>query len=90
MPLHIYTAAAKRNALRFEAKPLFNGRIAPQFNLAARAENALPGKPERTMKRASNLASATGKSRGTGDGAVGRNLAARNLANCRLNRFPGV
>ena len=90
MPLHIDPAATKGNALRFQTKPLLDCGIAPQFDLAARTEDALPGKPERTMKRASYLAGAAGESCCAGNGSVGRNFATRNLPYRHLNCLPGV
>jgi hypothetical protein len=76
--LHIDPTAAKRHALGFEAKSLFDGGIAAQLDLAARAHHPLPRQSERTMQGSRDLPGRARKSRGPGYSSIGRNSAARN------------
>jgi len=46
---HIHPPSAEAHTFTFQPQPLFNGRISAQLNLAARAQNAMPGQSERTM-----------------------------------------
>jgi hypothetical protein len=71
VPLHIRAAATEAYPLRFQPKPLLNGGITTQFDLTSRAQDTLPGEPERTMKRPGDLTSCSRKARGSGNGAVG-------------------
>jgi len=47
VPLHVYAAAPKGYTLGFKLQPLFNARIAAQFDLPTSAEDSLPGQAER-------------------------------------------
>jgi hypothetical protein len=40
---HIHTPAPETHTFSFQPQPLLDSVIAAQFDLAARAENALPG-----------------------------------------------
>lgn len=80
MPLHIYATAPESYPFSFETKTLLDRRIAPQFDLTARAENPLPGKAESTPQYANYLPCSSRMSSTTGHAAVGGHLAAGNLA----------
>ena len=63
-----------------QTKTLFEGVVSLEFNFAAGAENPLPGQIRGAVESARNLAGCAGESRSPGNGAIRRNLAARNFA----------
>ena len=81
MPLHIDAAATESYPFSFETKALLDRRVAPQFDFTASAKHTLPGKAESTSQHADHLSRRSRMSSSTGDGAIGRNLTARNFAN---------
>ena len=85
MPLHVDATAAERHSFGFEAQPLLDCRIAPQFDLPARAKDPLPGKPESPPQHANHLPRSSRMSGPAGHAAVSGHLAAGNLADCSNN-----
>src|SRR5438034_8405927 len=80
--LHIDSPAAEAYTFAFQPQPLFDGRISAQLNLAACAQNAMPGQSERTMENSDNLPRCPGISCPAGDSAVSRDFSSRNPTNC--------
>lgn len=85
MLFHVDAAAAERNTFGFQAEALLKTRFPAQLDFAAGAEDALPGESDGSTQDADDLASGTGMSGGAGDGAIGRDFAARDQANSGEN-----
>ena len=71
MQPHIDFTSAEGDALSFETKALLDGRVAAEFDFAARTKNALPRQIEGTAQNLRDLARRAGRSRGPGDRPVG-------------------
>lgn len=71
MTFHVDTAAAKSDALGFEAEALFEAGFAAQLDCSSGAEHAVPGEPDGTAQDADDLACGAGMSGSARDGAVG-------------------
>lgn len=82
---HIHLAAAEAHAFGFEPESLFHGRIAAQLDLAASAEDALPGQSETVAQNGNDLARCSRKSGSTSYATVGRNSSAWDRANGALD-----
>jgi hypothetical protein len=52
---HIHTPAPETHTFSFQPQPLLDSVIAAQFDLAARAENALPRQAERAVQNTCHL-----------------------------------
>jgi hypothetical protein len=72
---HVHPTPPKAHSLRFQPQPLFDGRIATQFDLAACSEDALPRQAECPVQHSRDLTRAAWDSRRASDGAVGRDLS---------------
>ena len=83
--LHIHLPPAEPNALGFQAQPLLEGRIAAQLDFAACAQHTLPGQSEPTIQNPCHQPCGTGKSRGSRNRPVSRNLALWNRADRSLD-----
>jgi hypothetical protein len=77
---HIDAAAAKGYAFGFKAKTLFEARFTAQFDLAAGAEHALPGKSDGATQNSDDLTGSAGMSGSAGNGAISRDLSAGDAA----------
>ncbi len=78
--MQIDAAPAEGDPFHFEPEALVEGGVALELDGAAGADDALPGQIDPGVERTDNLAGGTRVSRGFGDGAVGRDVAAWNLA----------
>ncbi len=79
--LHIDLAAAEEDALSLQAEALLKSGISREFDLATRAQHAVPGQAGGAVQGSRHLASTMWESCGAGDRTVSSHLATRNLAN---------
>jgi hypothetical protein len=53
--LHVYAAASECNSFRLKTKPLFEGGVAAELDLASGAQDPVPGQSERAVQNPSHL-----------------------------------
>ena len=82
MLFHIHPQTDERDTLALQQKSLLRAFDSGQQDLAAGADNPLPGKQATgALKRPDHLPGRAGKTRRVGNIAVSRDLAARDPAN---------
>src|SRR5450759_2389706 len=87
---HIHTASYKPHSFSFQQESLLKTIFALQRYTAATSQNSLPGQPWHFVQDLGNVTSTPGIARRVGDGTVGANPPARNLANhCGDSRSNG-
>jgi hypothetical protein len=85
---HVHALPAEAHSFRFQAQPLFDGRIAAQLDLSACSEDALPRQTKGSVQYSRDLARAVGDSGSASYGAVGGDFSPGDFldgcANARL------
>lgn len=87
MELEVDAAAAEGNSFHFEAEALIEGRVTLEPDFSSSSDNALPREIDAAVKGANDLAGGAGVPGGLGDGAIGRDVAARNFADSGEDSF---
>src|SRR5262249_2401111 len=82
---HIHPPPAEVHAFGLQTKPLLDLRIPAQFDLAAGAENPVPGQAERTPQHPCHLPCPSRQSRGARHGAISRNFSPRDFPDGSTN-----
>ena len=71
MAAHIDAATAERDPFGFEAEPLFDRRIAPQFDLSSGAEDTMPRESKGAVQSPGHPSSCPGETSSPRYGAIG-------------------
>ena len=83
---HGYALAGEADALAFEAEALLEGAFGAEGDASTGGDDAVPGEVRGALQGANGEAGSTGDSGGYGDGPVGGDFAAWNLADGGADR----